>query len=63
MPKLRSDRLKNYLLHKDVSINNLDAIFIDVDDYCQIFLPAWENTSFLSVSNKETTFLASLLAK
>nr|WP_223824862.1 hypothetical protein [Candidatus Enterovibrio escacola] len=46
-----------------MSINNLDAIFIDVDDYCQIFLPAWENTSFLSVSNKETTFLASLLAK
>ncbi|WP_104399763.1 IS982 family transposase [Vibrio penaeicida] len=23
-------------------MNNLDAIFIDVDDFCQAFLPAWE---------------------
>ncbi len=23
-------------------MNNLDAIFVDVDDFCQTFLPAWE---------------------
>ncbi|PCS23081.1 Mobile element protein [Candidatus Enterovibrio escicola] len=44
MLKSRSDRLKNYRLHKDLGMNNLDAIFIDVDDFCQILLPTWENT-------------------
>ncbi|PCS21431.1 Mobile element protein [Candidatus Enterovibrio escicola] len=23
-------------------MNNLDAVFVDVDDFCQTFLPAWE---------------------
>nr|WP_190319921.1 hypothetical protein [Candidatus Enterovibrio escacola] len=23
-------------------LNNLDAIFVDVDDFCQTFLPVWE---------------------
>ena len=23
-------------------MNNLDAIFVDVDDFCQAFLPAWQ---------------------
>ncbi|PCS23042.1 Mobile element protein [Candidatus Enterovibrio escicola] len=25
-------------------MNNLNAIFVDVDDFCKIFLPAWGNT-------------------
>ncbi|WP_394349114.1 hypothetical protein [Candidatus Enterovibrio escicola] len=25
-----------------MGINNLDAVFVDVDDFCQTFLPAWE---------------------
>ncbi|WP_190320512.1 hypothetical protein [Candidatus Enterovibrio escicola] len=44
-------------------MNNLDAIFVDVDDFCQTFLPVWENTSFLSVSNKETSIFSSQLTK
>ncbi|PCS23241.1 Mobile element protein [Candidatus Enterovibrio escicola] len=27
-------------------MNNLDAIFIDVYDFCQIFLPAWGKSPF-----------------
>ncbi|PCS23620.1 hypothetical protein BTN49_0589 [Candidatus Enterovibrio escicola] len=23
-------------------MNNLDAVFVDVDDFCQTYLPAWE---------------------
>ncbi|WP_263363704.1 hypothetical protein [Candidatus Enterovibrio escicola] len=44
-------------------MNNLDAVFVDVDDFCQTFLPAWEKTQFLPVSNKETSLFTSQLAK
>ncbi|PCS21954.1 hypothetical protein BTN49_2419 [Candidatus Enterovibrio escicola] len=41
MAKLRSDRLKkNYYLHKDLGLNNSDAVFVDVDNFCHTFLPA-----------------------
>ncbi|PCS23093.1 hypothetical protein BTN49_1087 [Candidatus Enterovibrio escicola] len=44
-------------------MNSLDAIFVDVDDFCQNFLPAWAKHLIFPVSNKETNLLASQLAK
>ncbi|WP_190319864.1 hypothetical protein [Candidatus Enterovibrio escicola] len=44
-------------------MNTLDAVFVDINDFCHILLPTWENTSFLPVSNKETSLLISPLAK
>nr|WP_263363575.1 hypothetical protein [Candidatus Enterovibrio escacola] len=44
-------------------MNNLNAVFVDVDYFCQTFLPAWKNTEFIPVSNKETSLFASQLAK
>ncbi|PCS23000.1 Mobile element protein [Candidatus Enterovibrio escicola] len=29
-------------MHKELSMNNLNTVFVDVDDFCQTFLPAWE---------------------
>ncbi|PCS22751.1 hypothetical protein BTN49_1715 [Candidatus Enterovibrio escicola] len=44
-------------------MNNLDAVFVDVDDFCQIFLPAWEKYLIFPVSNKEISLLISQLSK
>ncbi|WP_190319893.1 hypothetical protein [Candidatus Enterovibrio escicola] len=42
-------------------MNNLDDVFVDVDEFCQTFLPIWGNTSFLSISSKEISLHASPL--
>ncbi|PCS22992.1 Mobile element protein [Candidatus Enterovibrio escicola] len=34
--------MKNYYLHKDLGMNNLDVVSVDIDGFCQTFLPAWE---------------------
>nr|WP_263363669.1 hypothetical protein [Candidatus Enterovibrio escacola] len=39
-------------------MNDLDVVFVDINAFCQTFLPSLENTSFLLVSNKETSLLA-----
>ncbi|PCS22218.1 hypothetical protein BTN49_2172 [Candidatus Enterovibrio escicola] len=44
-------------------MNNLDAIFVDIDDFFQTFLPAWKKHLIFPVSNKETSLFASQLAK
>nr|WP_263363639.1 hypothetical protein [Candidatus Enterovibrio escacola] len=44
-------------------MKNLDSVFVDVDYFCQTFLPSWKNTLFLLVSNKEISLLVSYLAK
>ncbi|PCS24246.1 Mobile element protein [Candidatus Enterovibrio escicola] len=42
-------------------MNNLDAIFVDVDDFCQTFLPAWEKYLISSwVKQRHKTFCLSV---
>lgn len=43
MPKSRSDRLSRTINRKDLGMINLEAIFTDVDDFCLLFIPQWEN--------------------
>ncbi|PCS22180.1 hypothetical protein BTN49_2248 [Candidatus Enterovibrio escicola] len=43
-------------------MNNLDAVFIDVDDFCHISLPAWEK-HLISSGVKETNLLTSQFVK
>nr|WP_150142518.1 hypothetical protein [Candidatus Enterovibrio escacola] len=43
-------------------MNNLDAIFVDVDDFCQTFLPAWKKyliSSGIKQRNKISRFSVS----
>ncbi|WP_190320041.1 hypothetical protein [Candidatus Enterovibrio escicola] len=36
-------------------MNNLDAIFVDVDDFCQTFLPAWKKYLISSLVSSSLT--------
>ncbi|WP_223824049.1 hypothetical protein [Candidatus Enterovibrio escicola] len=40
-------------MHQDFGINNLDGIFVGVDDFFQTFHPAWEKHLIFLVLNKE----------
>nr|WP_263363734.1 hypothetical protein [Candidatus Enterovibrio escacola] len=37
-------------------MNNLDAVFVDVDDFYQTFLPAWEISHFFRYQTKIQAF-------
>ncbi|PCS23162.1 Mobile element protein [Candidatus Enterovibrio escicola] len=38
-------------------MNNLDAVFVNVDDFCQTFLPAWgKRPNFFWYQTKKQTF-------
>ncbi|WP_263363821.1 hypothetical protein [Candidatus Enterovibrio escicola] len=41
-----------------MSINNLDAVFLDVDDFCQTFLLSWDkHLIFFWCPTKKQAFL------
>nr|WP_150139283.1 hypothetical protein [Candidatus Enterovibrio escacola] len=58
MPKARSDYLKK-TIHciRTLPCITYNAVFVDVDDFCQTFLPAREETpNFFRCQTKKQTF-------